>query len=143
MSFLVNEIRNAAIAAGVDAQSFVYGRSFDSAIETGIKDTLDAFAFLDPVIKKGTISDRKESYRVSIGFIKQDAPDSSELERETMVDEMDDLCLDFLQILFDLNIAADGTILMFDSYSISPIYRIKNVCTGVLCTFEVMANRPC
>lgn len=143
MQLIIDEIKEAAIAAGIDSESFIHGRSFDSALETITSDTTDAFSFLDPITKTGLISTRQETYNVSIGFIKQDSPDSSPLEREAIVQEMDELALDFLEILFELNILDDGTILMFDTYNISPIYRIKNVCSGVLCTFSVTAQRPC
>lgn len=143
MQLIVDEIRAAVIEAGVDSDSFVHGRSFDSALETHIKDTIPNFSFLDPIRKTGLISTRMETYNVSIGFIKQDSPDSSDEEREEIVEEMNVLCLAFLEILFDLNVLDDGTILMFDSYSIDPIYRIKNVCSGVLCSFSVTGKRPC
>lgn len=143
MQGIIDEIRDAVIAAGVSAASFIHGRSFDSALETITSDTTTAYAYLDPIVKTGLISTRQETYSISIGFIKQDAPDSSPAEREVIVDQMDDLCLAFLQILFDLNVLEDGTIVMFDTYTISPIYRIKNVCSGVLCTFSVVGSRPC
>lgn len=135
---LVDNIRASLQNVGVDLDSFVYGRSFDSALETHIKPTIVSFVFLDPITKVGTLDDGSEVNSISIGFIKQDAPDSSELEREALVDEMDELALTFLT-----NLYSSTPLFQLGQYSMAPIYRIKNVCSGVLYTFTAIGKRPC
>lgn len=143
MQVIVDEITSAVLLAGVDSSSFIHGRSWDSALQTALDSTLTSFVYLDPLVKTGVLSTGNETYSVSIGFIRQDARDSSPDEMALIIDEMDTLCISFLTILFNVNILDDGSIMMFDSYNIIPIYRIKNVCSGVLCTFDVTINRGC
>lgn len=136
MSALVSLIANSVLEVS-PVSSFIYGRSFDSALQSSILSTEVAYVFLDPVIKNGTVFSSTSTYNISIGFIKQDAPDSSEVEREVIVDEMEALCISFLTNLFENNVTINGDVIMLDSYTITPIYRIKNVCSGVLCTFTL------
>lgn len=142
MSAIITEIKSVLKEIKPDA-SLIHGRSFDSALDTHIQSTEVAYVYIDPIIKRGTISDGKQLIDMSIGFIKQDAPDGSVEEMEAIVDDMEALAINFLKTFFDRNIMENGDVLMFDTYNISPIYRIKNVCTGVLVTFTATASISC
>lgn len=139
---MVTDIQNALLEVSPSA-SFIHGRSFDSALDTHINDTTVAYVYLDPIIKRGTISNRRQTLDISLGFIKQDSPDSSVEEMKAIVEEMETLALDFLRYFFDLDVLSDGSIIEFDEYSITPVYRLKNMCTGVLVTFTVNQSIPC
>jgi len=136
MQLMVDIIRDAVIENNPDAE-FIYGRPFDSALDTHIKATDVCYVFLDPIRKTGTQSDGHEVYQISIGFIKQDAPDSSVEEMELIINEMDLQAKGFRAALYALDS------IMIDAYAISEIRRIKNVCTGVLLELSITSTIPC
>ena len=136
MQTVIDSIYEHVLIANRDA-SFLHGVSFEMAVDNQINDTTIAYVFLDPVVKTGSISNATETYAISLGFIKQDAPESSPQEEEVIVEAMDIMAMAFLNSIYDSSVG------MVDNYTVSPIRKIRNVCTGVLLTFDLVTVRPC
>ncbi len=134
---VVKDLIKTTVLAVQPNATFISGRSFDSAIETIIKDTSVVYVYLDPVTMTASQIDSVETYSITLGFIKQDSMDSSPEEMDAIIEEMYDIARSFLDEL-----EATNTV-QFNSASFSPSYRIKNVCTGVVITFDLTTMTPC
>lgn len=142
MQEIINEIESSVLSVQADA-SFLHGTSFDVAVDNQINDTKVAYVFLDPLTFTGTLSTGIEVYPISLGFIKQDEADSTPQQEDEIIKEMKTLCKLFLQSLYDKNLLVDGVVYQVDDYSIEPMRKLRNVCTGVVCKFNLTTVESC
>lgn len=117
--------------------TFISGRSWDSALETLIKDTGVVYVYLDPVGSTRSQIDKVETYSITMGFIQQDSMDSSPEQMDAIIESMYVIAKSFVDEL------ENTSTILFNSVSFNPLYRIKNVCTGVGITFDLITMTPC
>lgn len=145
---LVEQIRESVNQCGVITNPlFVHGRDSDTALDAAKEQNIGTFVYLEPITKTGTTDISTQTATIVIGFLTQDEPDSesdeevneaSILSMEEKINNMEVEALSWLGYLFDnYNLRMAGT------YTLSPVYRIKNVMTGVLLTFNLIEPKQC
>lgn len=126
---------------------FVYGRSSDTALDAAKELNTGTLVYLEPITKTGTTDVQTQIATVVIGFLTQDQPDSESDEyineesiasMEEKVNAMETEALDWLEYLFE-----NYTLRLSGTYSLTPIFRIKNVMTGVFLTFNLVEPKEC
>ena len=142
---VINDIRE-ALAHTNDEAILYYGRSFDSALKSIEEDTSGLFVYVDPITYSVDVLNDTETASISIGFLKQDSPDSE--HDETFNDSS-------LQSVENIIEEKKGEFISFITYfnenynysiatvNITPVYKVKNVCSGVLATFTLNYKLPC
>jgi len=126
---------------------FVYGRESDTALEAAKEQNIGTFVYLEPISKTIGVEDATQLANIVIGFLTQDEPDSSSDEEineestssmEKKVAEMESVANLWLNYFFN-----NYTYRINGVYTLSPVFRIKNVMTGVLLTFSLIEPKQC
>lgn len=126
---------------------FVYGRESDTALEAAKEQNIGTFVYLEPISKTIGVEDATQLANIVIGFLTQDEPDSSSdeeineastLSMEEKVAEMESVANLWLTYFFD-----NYTYRINGAYTLAPVFRIKNVMTGVLLTFSLIEPKQC
>lgn len=126
---------------------FVYGRESDTALEAAKEQNIGTFVYLEPISKTIGVEDATQTANIVIGFLTQDEPDSasdaevseaSTLSMEEKVADMETAAGLWLTYFFD-----NYTYRINGVYTLAPVFRIKNVMTGVLLTFSLIEPKQC
>ena len=125
---------------------FSYGRPFDTALASTNIEIDEWFIHLDPITYEGTLNNSTESVRLSIGFLKQDVPDSSYDEAENL-----DINESIETIQQDAKKTAINWLIDFlDNYqysdslfTLTPVTRVKNVMSGILLNVTLSYKVQC
>lgn len=141
---LINDIRQHTKVFDPQA-TFSYGRPFDTALASAKEEVLGYFIHVDP-ITFGGITDGTESAPVTIGFLKQDSPDSEydkdqNLDITPSIEELQDAAKIFA--VQWLNSFLDTYQYGAANYTITPVTRIKNVMSGVMLSVTFNYKTPC
>jgi hypothetical protein len=126
---------------------FVHGRSADTALASAKERVDGTFVYLEPITKTVGSEDSTQGAAIVIGFLTQDEPSSSsdeelneadELSMEEKVSAMETQATNWLDYFFDNYLfRISGT------YTVTPVFRIKNVMTGVFLTFTLIEPKQC
>lgn len=124
---------------------FSYGRAFDTALATANIEIDKWFIHLDPVTFEGEIN-IFERVKLSIGFLKQDKPDSSfddseNLDTSESIEAIQSEAKDTATAW--LNDFLDNYLFSGNSYSITPVTRVKNVMSGCLINVTLSYKPSC
>lgn len=133
---VVNVIRDTANAVNPTG-TFTHGRRSDASLEfDGTFPQIHLFPFVGDVDKTNAYT---ESYSIQMLFCGQDAPDSSNEEREAIIAAMDVLSREFINTLFD----TDGVTM--SRIRTEPNYRILSGTTsGYIVSFTLqVSTSPC
>lgn len=142
---VVNDIR-VSINEFINGVVFNYGRSADTALASAVLEINQWFVHLDPVTIEGELQNFERA-RIQIGFLLQDAPDSSydandtNLEIDLSIEEIQQKAK--LKALEWANYFVDNYKYNGITYSVAPVTRIKNVMSGVLLTMQVSYKQSC
>ena len=111
------------------------------------KQNIGTFVYLEPISKTIAVEDATQTANIVIGFLTQDEPDSSSdaevseastLSMEEKVADMETAASLWLTYFFDnYKFRING------AYTLAPVFRIKNVMTGVLLTFSLIEPKQC
>lgn len=143
---IVKDIRESVKLANTHAE-FSYGRKWDTALEALIKVTKDSFVCLDPVTYVGTVNDNTETASISIAFLKKDVKesvydkDSNEAEEESMEEIINDCKQQAQTWLSYFN--DNYELYQMLQYTMFPVHKIKDVCTGINVAFQIQYNKGC
>ena len=122
-----------------------YGRNFDTAIKTYKDEITEWFVFLDPISINGKAGDTI-SNNITIGFLKQDAPDAlydktDNLEMTPSTEDIQDaaevFALGWLDYFLDTYKYSDS------NYTLDAVTRIKNVMSGKLLRVTLNGKPSC
>lgn len=143
---IIQAIRE-SIQDSIPNSLFVYGRNSDTALESAKELNIGTFVYLEPITKTSNLTDGFLTDNIVIGFLTQDEPDSSSdeqineesiLSMEEKIAEMENVAIDWLDYFCNnYNYALSG------SYTVQPVFRIKNVMTGVLITTQFIEPKQC
>lgn len=126
---------------------FVHGRSSDTALDAAKEQNIGDFVYLEPITKTGNTDVSTQLTTIVIGFLTQDEPHSESdevineeetLSMEEKVNDMELKALAWLNYLFD-----NYTLRISGNYTLTPVFRIKNVMTGVLLQFQLIEPKEC
>lgn len=143
---IVQDIRESVKAANSQA-SFSYGRKWDTALEALILVTKDSLVCLDPVTYTGTVNDNTETANVSITFLKHDTKESiyDKEVNESINDSMEEIvniCKADAQTW--LSYFNDNyTLYQPLQYTMFPVHKIKDMCSGVNVSIQFQYNKGC
>lgn len=125
---------------------FSYGRPFDTSLAAAKIPVNYWFIHLDPIEINGKSNDNTQSLRLSIGFLKQDKPDSSfdkaeNLDIDESIEEIQASAtteaINWLNDFLDNYGYSDG------EYNVKPLTRVKNVMSGALLTVTISGKIAC
>lgn len=142
---LIDDIRESTTTF-IPQSVFSYGRSFDTALDAAKIEVDQWFIHLDPITFTGTTPDNAISAPLSLGFLKQDTPDSEfdqaqNLEITQSIEEIHDealtLAVRWLNNFLDTYTYGTAT------YTAIPIVRVKNVMSGILLNVTFIYKLPC
>lgn len=143
---IIQAIRE-SVQDSIQNSLFVYGRNSDTALESAKELNIGTFVYLEPIQKTGNLTDGFLTNNITIGFLTQDEPDSSSDEEineessesmEQKVAEMENVAIDWLDYFCN-----NYTYSLNGNYNLQPVFRIKNVMTGVLLTFQFIEPKQC
>lgn len=143
---IIQAIRE-SIQDSIPNSLFVYGRNSDTALESAKELNIGTFVYLEPITKTSNLTDGFLTDNIVIGFLTQDEPDSSSdkeineessLSMEEKIAEMENVAIDWLDYFCN-----NYTYSLNGNYNIQPVFRIKNVMTGVLMTFQFIEPKQC
>lgn len=132
---------------GLTNPLFVHGRGADTALASAKEQNTGTFIYLEPISKTIGVEDSTQLANIVIGFLTQDEPDSSSdaeiseestLSMEEKIYDMEVEATNWLSYFFD-----NYTYRINGVYTLTPVYRIKNVMTGVLLTFSLIEPKQC
>ena len=142
---LIQKIRT-SVNNNIKNSLFVYGRNSDTALESAKVLNVGTFVYLEPINKSFIITDSFYTCSITIGFLTQDEPDSESdeelnedmsLSMETKVADMETIAIEWLNTFVTDDNFTINTVTM------QPVFRIKNVMTGVLLTFDLIEPKQC
>lgn len=142
---LIQKIRT-SVNNNIKNSLFVYGRNSDTALESAKVLNVGTFVYLEPINKSFSITDSFYTCSITIGFLTQDEPDSESdeelnedmsLSMETKVADMETIAIEWL------NTFATEDNYTINTVTLQPVFRIKNVMTGVLLTFDLIEPKQC
>lgn len=135
---IVDEIRNASTVALDNVGRFMHGRIVDaSRVYDGEYPLIVLYPF---TIRKadGEDNDAFDSTQLLLGFWKQDAPDTNELQREAIIAEMDTLSETFLDQL------RDSSIIQISNIDKEPQYQFyQGTLSGFAVRFSINVLQTC
>jgi hypothetical protein len=143
---IIQAIRE-SVQDSIQNSLFVYGRNSDTALESAKELNIGTFVYLEPIQKTGNLTDGFLTDNITIGFLTQDEPDSSSDEdineesiesMEQKVAEMENVAIDWLDYFCN-----NYTYSLNGNYNLQPVFRIKNVMTGGLLTFQFIEPKQC
>lgn len=143
---IIQAIRE-SVQDSIQNSLFVYGRNSDTALESAKELNIGTFVYLEPIQKTGNLTDGFLTDNITIGFLTQDEPDSSSDEEineessesmEQKVADMENVAIDWLDYFCN-----NYTYSLNGNYNLQPVFRIKNVMTGVLLTFQFIEPKQC
>jgi hypothetical protein len=146
---IVQSIRESILnsGSGITTPFFDHGRSSDSTLTAAKEYIAGTFVYLDPIRSSGALEDSTETAVISMGFLTQDEPDSasdrelnegSTLSMEEKVENMKAEARAWMNYYFD-----NYMYRISGNYNFEPIYRAKNVMTGVVLTFSLIEPKGC
>lgn len=127
---------------------FNYGRPADTTLAAAKIEIDDWFVHLDPVSTDGTMPDKNLTTSVSLGFLRQDTPDSEydDAQELSINDSIEKLQADaqtfaigWLDFFMDNYGRKYGTA----TFRIQPATRVKNVMSGILFNVTFTYKAPC
>lgn len=146
MRDVVNDIRS-SVQLAVDNSTFIFGRSFDTALDAIHSTSANVLVYLDPVQWNGNLNDSFENAQIQMVFLTQDAADSNfdETQNEIEADSTEEI---FRLMKKDaetwLNYFNNNySYYQLSNYTMIPAIKIKNVCSGVFVQFTLTYKRPC
>lgn len=114
---------------------FVHGRRSDVTLHHN--QPMPQISLL-PVSTVADLGNDTERHTITMGFFRQDTPETSELEREAIIAEMDALSDSFLSNLFEIKTVQVGTVRK------TPEYRqFAGTLSGYGVSFEITTKRTC
>jgi len=92
MRDVVNDIRS-SVQLAVDNSTFIFGRSFDTALDSIHSTSANVLVYLDPVQWNGNLNDSFENAQIQMVFLTQDAADSNfdETQNEIEADSTEEI----------------------------------------------------
>lgn len=141
---ILDDIR-ADIAKNIPTAVLSYGRPFDTALASANISIDDWFIHIDPLTYDGNLNNG-ESVKLVIGFLKQDAPDSSfdDVENLDVTDSIERLQNDAkVKAVNWLKNFLDNYKYSESNYTILPATRVKNVMSGIVLTVTLSYKLPC
>jgi hypothetical protein len=135
---IVNEIRQASMACLENNGRFIHGRIVDaSRVYEGKYPLIVLYPF---IIRKGESEDNEifDSTQLFMGFWMQDAPDTTEEQREAIIAEMDILSEVFLDSL------RDSSTVRLSAVDKEPQYQFyQATLSGFALRFNITTLTPC
>lgn len=146
MRDVVNDIRS-SVNLSVDNSTFIFGRSFDTALDAIHSTSANVLVYLDPVQWNGGINDSFENAQIQMVFLTQDAADSNfdETQNEIEADSTEEIFrLMKKEAETWLNYFNDNySYYQLGNYTMLPAIKIKNVCSGVFVQLTLTYKKPC
>ena len=146
MRDVVNDIRK-SVQLSVDDSTFVFGRSFDTALDAIHSTSANVLVYLDPIQWSGSINDSFESAQIQLVFLTQDVADSNfdETQNEIEADSTEEIFRAMKkQAEIWLNYFNDNyAYYQLNNYTMLPAIKIKNVCSGIFIQFNLIYKKPC
>ena len=142
---ITDEIRE-HLAIYLKQSVFSYGRAFDTALAAAKIPVNYWFIHLDPIEINGKANDAVQSIRLSMGFLKQDKPNSAfdkaeNLDIDESIEEIQATAateaINWLNDFLNEYPYSDG------DYNIKPLTRVKSVMSGVLLTVTISGKIKC
>lgn len=126
---------------------FTHGRNADTTLDAAKEQNIGTLVYLEPINKTGNMTDGGKTAVITIGFLTQDEPDSAHdeelneadtLSMEEKLANMETESVAWLDYFF-----SNYKFGMLGNYQMQPVYRFKNVMTGVLLTFTIIEPKQC
>ena len=134
---IVDSIRDASVAANPTGR-FMHGRVIDASRDAnGVYPFIVLYPF---TIRKGQgeVNDSFDSTQILLGFWRQDSPESTELDREGFIADMDELSESVLELLYDVH---GLRIIQVDK---EPQYQFyQGTVSGFAVRFNLSVLQPC
>lgn len=146
MTTIVDDIRSSLTQYNQDIE-FSHGRPLDTALSAVKLKINNYLVCLDTIPVNGTLGDRNRTGSVAISWLKLDKPDShadkalnqaSVQSMEEIAQECDKECMTWANTFADTY----SNKYSFGPYNGFPAYRVKNMLTGFVITFQVTYKFP-